>query len=56
MRKNILAFCIVISCVSYSQSTIYDSIFHDEKAIIVPKNPDEYFFILKWHQENSIFD
>ncbi|PPR49303.1 MAG: Homoserine kinase [Alphaproteobacteria bacterium MarineAlpha5_Bin5] len=35
---------------------MHDSIFHDEKAIIVPKNPDEYFSILKWHQENSIFD
>ena len=28
----------------------------NKNAIIVPKNPDEYFSILKWHQKNSIFD
>ncbi len=35
---------------------LHDYIFHPKDAIVVPKNPKEYFKILQWHQNNSVFD
>ena len=35
---------------------LHDYIFHDDNAMVVPKDPFESFNILKWHQNNSVFD
>ncbi len=35
---------------------LHDKIFHPVDAIVVPKNPEEYLNILKWHQNNQITD
>ena len=34
---------------------LHDQLFHPDGAIVIPKNPLEYFEILKWHQNNKIF-
>ena len=35
---------------------LHDQIFHNDGAMVIPKDPLEYFTILKWHQENSVFN
>ena len=35
---------------------VHDYIFHPPNAVVVKKNPFEYFNILKWHQQNNIFE
>ena len=35
---------------------LHDYLFHDDNAIVVPKDPNEYFEILKFHQQKSIFE
>ena len=35
---------------------LYDQLYHPDGAMVVPKDPFEFFNILKWHQNNSIFD
>ncbi len=34
---------------------LLDYIFHPPNAIVIKKNPFEYYNILKWHQQNNIF-
>ena len=34
---------------------LHDQLFHPDGAMVIPKDPLEYFTILKWHQENSVF-
>ena len=33
---------------------IHDELFHPEGAFVQPKNPEEYFYILKFHQQENI--
>jgi len=33
---------------------LHDQLFHPQGAIVIPKDPMEYFNILKWHQKNNI--
>ena len=33
---------------------LHDYIFHPNDAIVVKKDPFEYYNILKWHQKNKI--
>jgi len=35
---------------------LYDQLYHPVGAMVVPKDPFEFFNILKWHQNNSVFD
>ncbi|MDC6447968.1 homoserine kinase [Alphaproteobacteria bacterium] len=35
---------------------LHDTIYHPENALVVPKDPDEYLKILKWHQKNTKID
>ena len=35
---------------------LHDQLYHPDGAMVVPKDPFEFFNILKWHQNNSIFD
>jgi len=35
---------------------LYDQLYHPDGAMVVPKDPFEFFDIMKWHQNNSIFD
>ena len=35
---------------------LYDQLYHPDGAMVVPKDPFEFFNILKWHQNNSVFD
>ena len=35
---------------------LYDQLFHQDGAMVIPKDPLEYFTILKWHQENTVFN
>ena len=34
---------------------LHDLIFQPSDGIVVPKNPNDYLIILKWHQENNIW-
>ena len=33
---------------------LHDYIFHTDNAIVIRKDPYQYFNILKWHQNNSV--
>ena len=35
---------------------LHDQLYHPDGAMVVPKDPFEFFDILKWHQNNSVFD
>ena len=35
---------------------LHDQLYHPDGAMVVPKDPFEFFNILKWHQNNSVFD
>jgi len=35
---------------------LHDKLFHPYGAMVIPKDPLEYFNILTWHQENSVFN
>tara|TARA_B100000929_G_scaffold246327_1_gene204757 strand:- start:286 stop:1236 length:951 start_codon:yes stop_codon:yes gene_type:complete len=35
---------------------LHDQLFHPDGAMVIPKDPLEYFTILKWHQENTVFN
>tara|TARA_Y100000768_G_C23875823_1_gene632718 strand:+ start:114 stop:1067 length:954 start_codon:yes stop_codon:yes gene_type:complete len=35
---------------------LHDYIFHQEDAIVVKKDPFQYYNILKWHQNNSVLE
>jgi homoserine kinase type II len=35
---------------------LHDQLYHPDGAMVVPKDPFEFFNILKWHQNNPIFD
>ena len=35
---------------------LHDQIFHPDGAMVIPKDPLEFFKILQWHQENSVFN
>ena len=35
---------------------LHDQLFHQQGAMVIPKDPLEYFTILKWHQKNTIFN
>mgnify|MGYP003325343035 CR=1 FL=1 len=35
---------------------LHDQLYHPDGAMVVPKDPFESFNILKWHQNNSVFD
>ena len=35
---------------------LHDKLFHPDGAMVIPKDPLEYFTILKWHQENTVFN
>ena len=34
---------------------LHDQLFHPNGAIVIPKDPMQFFEILKWHQNNKIF-
>jgi len=34
---------------------IHDYLYHSSDDLVVPKDPEEYYKILKWHQSNSVF-
>ena len=38
------------------QQFVFDQLFHPDGAMVIPKDPLEYFTILKWHQENTVFN
>ncbi len=35
---------------------LHDQLYHPDGAMVVPKDPFEFFNILQWHQNNSVFD
>ena len=35
---------------------LHDYIFNPEDAIVIKKDPYQYYDILKWHQKNDIFE
>jgi len=35
---------------------LHDQLYHPDGAMVVPKDPFEFFNILKWHQNNSVFN
>ena len=35
---------------------LHDKIYHPDDALVIPKDPNDYYKILEWHQKNNITD
>ena len=57
-KEEINTFNIVLrgAAIRILVTRLYDTIFHNNKDIVNPKDPNEFLHILKWHQKNLIFD
>ena len=53
MSLNILLRAAAVRILS---TRMHDYIFHPPEAVVVKKDPFEYLNILKWHQQNDIFE
>ena len=54
LEKKSLNILLRAAAVRILCTRIYDYIFHPTNAVVIKKDPFEYFNILKWHQQNSI--
>ena len=54
LEKKSLNILLRAAAVRILCTRVYDYIFHPSNAIVIKKDPFEYFNILKWHQQNSI--
>ena len=55
LEKESLNILLRAAAVRILSTRVHDYIFHPPNAIVVKKDPFEYFNILKWHQQNGIF-
>ena len=57
LEEEISSFNILLraAAVRILVTRLHDFIFHPNDAVVIKKDPIEYFKILKWHQENSVF-
>ena len=56
LEKESLNILLRAAAVRILSTRVHDYIFHPPNAIVVKKDPFEYFNILKWHQQNDIFE
>ena len=56
LEKVSLNILLRAAAVRILSTRVHDYIFHPPNAIVVKKDPFEYFNILKWHQQNDIFE
>ena len=54
LEKKSLNILLRAAAVRIRFARMYDNIFHPTNAVVIKKDPFEYFNILKWHQQNSI--
>ena len=55
LEKNSFNILLRAAAVRILCTRVHDYVFHPPNAVVVKKNPFEYFNILKWHQQNNIF-
>ena len=57
LEEEISSFNVLLraAAVRILVTRLHDFIFHPNDALVIKKDPIEYFKILKWHQENSVF-
>tara|TARA_A100001015_G_scaffold49197_1_gene54382 strand:+ start:615 stop:1127 length:513 start_codon:yes stop_codon:yes gene_type:complete len=55
LEKKSLNILLRAAAVRILSTRVHDYIFHPPNAVVVKKDPFEYFNILKWHQQNGIF-
>ena len=55
-EKKSLNIILRAAAVRILSTRLHDYIFHPPNAVVVKKDPFEYFNILKWHQKNDIFE
>ena len=56
LEKKSLNILLRAAAVRILSTRIHDYIFHSPNAVVVKKDPFEYLNILKWHQQNDIFE
>ena len=56
LEKESLNILLRAAAVRILSTRVHDYIFHPPNAVVVKKDPFEYFNILKWHQQNDIFE
>ena len=56
LEKESLNILLRAAAVRILCTRVHDYIFHPPNAVVVKKDPFEYLNILKWHQQNDIFE
>jgi homoserine kinase type II len=55
-EKNYFNTLLRGAAMRFLVTRLHDQLYHPDGAMVVPKDPFEFFDILKWHQNNSVFD
>ena len=55
VEKNSMSILLRGATMRILLTRLHDQLYHPEGAFVIPKNPLEYFLILKFHQNNLIF-
>ena len=56
LEKESLNILLRAAAVRILCTRVHDYIFHPPNAVVVKKDPFEYLNILRWHQQNDIFE
>ncbi len=56
LEKKSLNILLRAAAVRILCTRVHDYIFHPPNAVVVKKDPFEYLNILRWHQQNDIFE
>ena len=52
-EENVFHILLRGAAVRILVTRLHDKIYHPDDALVIPKDPEEYLKILKWHQENK---
>ena len=52
-EENVFNILLRGAAVRILVTRLHDKIYHPDDALVIPKDPEEYLNILKWHQENK---
>jgi len=55
-EKNYFNTLLRGAAMRFLVTRLHDQLYYPDGAMVVPKDPFEFFDILKWHQNNSVFD
>lgn len=55
-EKKSMSILLRGAAIRILMTRLYDQLYHPDGAFVVPKDPQEYFSILKFHQNNNIFE